>query len=495
MERFAACKERGKQALSNKEYQAARNAYEEALSMLNILEDAILQEAGIVVKREEAILKTNIGVTWLSEGKTDSALKSFEAAMETDPTYEKAFYRAALVLEKSGQPTEGLMMIGKIKQGANDPDVLALKKRLASSAASENQLNKVSERVVERLGGRVIESTIIRGDKKEVEQQLEKLKEIELDLALATKAMESGTRLEEAVSFLSSISAVITKRQIMDWKRLMSESIFGRLMAVLQITVELIDGRDLEKTYLAVHSDPEVVKNLAGVFRHLWKAVAEGDASLMSILAGFPTFISDVRTWNSVSIDLHLGGDSESDDNSDRFLAVVAKRMRRIADCQSDTIRHIEKSNVLDNCGIFSEFVTRISRSSVHHCFKYLVTVVGSLHKLAGANIHRQMVPEIGHLYRDNFSASSVALLTAVTLADHPANLEEIILTDPRFSDSLTTFLQHLAHLLTEGKLDGRQIIGKLENACRLLQLALGSKAFLKIVSASSVVLDNPDHT
>lgn len=495
MERFTICKEEGKRCLLAKEFDDSIRYYAEADRVLSGIDLQSVEEGKLNVNTERAILNTNIGVGYFSLLKFDAALHHFKEAQQLNPAYEKAFYRAAQCLEKTGEYGDALLHISKIVSQCKDQDVLALHKRLMDEVSKDQQSKVIVPKLVGHLqASNIHDVTIVDKDKgTTVKQRMYKNeKEIEYDLVMLSKGLEKGTNLADSIYILTELSKMLTQHNIDEWKSLISYSILMRYLGTLLQVIESVQARDLEKVYLAFNHDENMHQEITKLHKYLWVNYAShnGKKEVKELLAKFPGYLCDIGLWNSVSILFKVGSDQMDNEDVDFFLAIIFNRTSAIRDSNSEILRKLEKVNIEEMSSIFAEFVERISRVNTKNCKSFLVTFFKCIKNICGFEIYKMLFHNISHLYRDNFSFQSILLMNSVILSDYPSNLEEFIKNEPLFLNSIVTLTEHLNFLIQSDDFSDPVTLFKLENSFQLLYLCLSNKKFLGEINTASVNLN-----
>ena len=494
MDRFVACKEKGKENLIAKEYGDAIHYYTEAYGTLLTLDAETLAENKVEVDNERSVLKTNIGLGHFGQGQIDKALECFIESQKLNPAYEKAYYRAALCLEKMGSFPDALVLISKIKQ-SNDPNVISLQKKLREEVDKDQDVRRAVPKLMLSLSAQNIkEISVKQKDKEEikVEKVYGNLKEMEYELLMLTKGMENGITLIDAVYLLVELSKALMARSMSDWTSLLSESIFMRCLSVVQLALQALEGRDMEKVFIATHHSKDISDQIALFFRYLWSSLESGHKEARGLISKYPSYLSHIQQWNSISLQLKLGSDKRDHELTEFFLATVYNRTRLINQSESETLRKLEKVGIEEHGQVFAEFVERVSKVNSKHCKSFLVTFFKCIKNISGFEIYKSLFNNISHLYRDKFTFQSILIMNSIILCDYPSNLESFVKNEPLFLNSITSLIQHLTYLIDQEDYVEETVKFKLENAFQLLYLCLSNKPFIQEINKTSVAVFNP---
>lgn len=489
MDRISACKEKGKSSLLAKDFSMAVRCYNEADTSLRSIDPAYLTADGIDVNKERCVLRTNAGIGYFGLGQTDKALECFRDAQTLNPAYEKAYYRAALCLEKMGDFPEALVQISKIK-GSVDDSVRSLQKKLREEVEKDQDVRKAVPKLMESLAEKNIKEIEVKQKGKDEtvkEKTYGNLKEIEYELVMIMKGIEGGITLIDAVYLISEISKRLIDHSISVWKQLLSEPILMRCMALIEQVLEAIEGRDLEKVFIATHHTKDIADQLSLFLKYLWNNLEAGHREAKNLIAKYPTFLSHIQQWNSISLQLKLGSDKRDHELSEFFLSTVYNRTKLINESDSDTLKKLEKAGIEDHSQVFSEFVERVSKVNSKNSKSFLVTFFKCIKSISGFEIYRALFHNISHLYRDRFSFQSILIMNSIILCDYPSNLESFISSDRLFINSITALIQHLTYLIDNEDYSEDIVKFKLDNSFQLLYLCLSNKAFILEINKAEV--------
>lgn len=492
MERFASLKEQGKTKLLAKSYQESIRAYVEAAAAIDAVDPQVLTDLGVSAHREKAILHTNIGVAYFEQKRFDEALVHFKKAQESDMTYDKAHYRAAVCLERLGENGDALLAAKKISTNNKDSDVVALQSRLMKVVTDDNKMKVIMPKLKAFLDEKNLEEyTLIIKDgpekgKTSQQHRYKNEKEIEYSLLMMAKGIEEGCQVFDLILGFHEFYEILKQHHLHIWKSRLSSELYLRLLATVSLLFESISARDMEKTYMLLTSQ-ELAAVQDNFCRYLWDEYINHSAGkdMKELLTKYPLFLTNIPILNSVSIWLKIGTDKMDQLDAEFFLSVVYNRAKIIRDCKSDTVKNLEKTTLEDESKKFSEFVERVSKVNSKASKSFLVTFFKTVNTICGFEIYKLLFKNIAHLYRDNFSFQSILLMNSILLSSYPTILETFIKQEPLFLPSISNLAEHLHYMLKEGNYGDLKVQFKLENTFQLLFLCLSNKPFLTAISSS----------
>lgn len=494
MDKLTLYKEQGKKyILEEKKYDEAEKVYLEALSLVQSTDPKILEEEKINIDRESSILLRNAGIATFNLKKYDRAVEYFKQAVEKDQSYEKARFSLAQCLEKMGEYADALVQISKLAPGSNDKSILELHKRLMDEVAKDHSMTSIIPKLKKNLSETNLEELLLKETGTKVKRYSNE-KEIEYCLMMLGKGLEMGTNLQDLTYGLKELGQMVRQASWDEWGEVLSKPIMLKLFGVLELVMELLENRNLEKVYILLMQE-EILRELKLLFHYLWNEYIKPKQNkaqtkeMRGLLTRFPLFLSMIDLWNSASITLKVGTDKAVQEDTDFLLTTFFNRAKLISASSSDLLKTLEKAGIEEKASIFTEFIDRLSKINTTNCKSFLVTFFKTANQMCGFSIYKLLFKNVGHLYRDNFSFQSILLMTCMLLSDYPKTLETFLKEEPLFLPSISHLLTHLNHLLSpseelsSGSLTDKLTLFKLENCFQLLFLCLSSQAFLNSIS------------
>lgn len=492
MERFSLLKEQGKQKLLAKQYAESIDCYKEAAAAISGVDAEVLTEQNVVLGKELAILHTNIGVGYFEQKQYDAALASFKKAQECDQGYDKAYYRAAVCLERMGEHADALLAAKKISPTNKDQDVMALQTRLMKVVTDDNKMRVIMPKLKTFLEDKHLEEVILvakdgpNKGKTTKESRYKNEKEIEYALLMMAKGIEEGAQLFDLIVGFHEFYEILKLHNLQVWKQRLSSDLYLRLLGTVSLIFESISARDMEKSYMLLSSQ-EMSTIQEDFCKYLWDQYINHSAGkdVKELLSKYPLFLMNINLMNSVSIWIKIGSDKANTDDTEFFLSVIYNRAKLIKECKSDTVKNLEKSTLEEESKKFSEFVERVSKVNSKASKSFLVTFFKAVNAICGFEIYKLLFKNIAHLYRDNFSFQSILLMNSILLSSYPSILETFIKQEPLFLPSISNLAEHLHYMLQEGNHNDLKVQFKMENTFQLLFLCLSNKPFLTAISSS----------